>query len=165
MRKIQHLVFDTPGMYLFCGPICGALIAFRFSFNQAATILFWWYIVCAATVGLYMIWCNLITLMMSLADKDTQPGWNWDNRPSIQELKQEDPAQARVLAEIWDQLDQAMWKDALIRLLLIITIFVSLPLGAFFLREPITEVIIWWKFVLAFILLTYGFVTHYLCHR
>lgn len=165
MERIRHLVLDEPGLYLFGALGSALLLAFGLSFYQAAAILFWWYVICTATVGLYIVWCNFIALMISLVDKGAPPGWNWENCPSIQELKQENPVQARVLAEIWGQLDQTMWQSIFVRLLLIITIFVSLPLGAFFLRESIANAIVWWKLALALVLLAYGFVTHHRYNR
>jgi|SRR3989344_2030857 len=165
MKTIRYLVIHKPGLYVLGAFVFVILLSYGFSFNKAATVLFWWYLMCAVTVGLYMAWCNFIALMMSLVDKDTPAGWNWENRPSVQELKKEDPAQARVLAEMWDQLDQTMWQSTVVRLLLIITIFVSLPVGAFFLRESIMEVVVWWKLTLALVLLTYGFVMHHRYNR
>ena len=161
MEKFRYLVLDEPVLYLFGALVFVALLGFGLSFNQAATLLFWWYVGCATIVGLYMTWCNFIMLMMSLVDKDTPSGWNWENRPSIQDWKEDDPVQARALAGIWDQLDQTMWKFNLIRLLLVISLFISLPLGAYFLRESIMEVINWWKLALALALLTFGFVNHH----
>ena len=165
MKKIRGFVLDKPWLYGLGVLVSTVLLVFGFSFNQASTVLFWWYIVCAATVGLYMAWCNFIALMISLVDKDTPPGWNWENRPSIQELKKEDLAQARVLAEMYDLVDQTMWQSTFVRLIWVVTIFVSLPLGVFFLQGSITEVIIWWKLALALVLLAYGFVMHHRYNR
>ena len=112
-----------------------------------------------------MVWCNFIALMMSLVDKDTPPGWNLNNRPSLQELRGDDPELARVLGEMHDLVDRVSWISAFFRLVWVITIFVSLPVGAFFLRESIMEVIVWWKFALALVLLAFGFVMHHQYNR
>ena len=165
MEKIRYLVLDEPALYLLGALVAVLLFTLGLSLNQAATVMFWWYVACSATVGLYVTWCDFTAFLMSLVDRDTPSGWNWENRPSIQELKKEDPAYARVLAEMWDQLDQTMWRGALRRLFLVLTMFASLPLGAYFLRQSMAGVAVWGESALALVLLTYGFIMHHRYHR
>jgi len=84
MKKIRGFVLDKPWLYGLGVLVSTVLLVFGFSFDQAVTVLFWWYLTCAVTAGLYLVWCNFIALMMSLVDKDIPFGWNKDTYKKVQ---------------------------------------------------------------------------------
>ncbi len=160
MEKIRAAVLDEPGLYLLGMLVSVTLLAFGFSTEQATTILFWWFVVCAVPVGLYMAFCSVLALLLEKEiPYETTPGWNLENRPSLQDLKKTDPEQARWMGEMYDMLDQTSWHGEVFHLVLTISIFVGLVVGAFFLQSFVANSG-WWRLALAVILLGYGFVMH-----
>ena len=160
MEKIRGLILDEPGLYLLGVLVSATLLAFGFTPNQVATILFWWFFVIAVPVGLYITFCDVLVLLLEkkIAD-ETTPGWNLENRPSLQELKKTNPEQARWMGEMHDMLDQINWHGGMIQLILTISVFVGLVVGAFFFKSFVINSG-WWRLALAVILLGYGFVMH-----
>jgi len=160
MEKVRTAVLDEPGLYLLGMFVSATLLAFGFSTEQAVTILFWWFVVCAIPVGLYMALCSVMAIFLEkeIAD-ETYPGWNLEHRPSLQDLKKTDPEQARWKGDMYDMLDQTSTHVGAIHLVLTISIFVGLVVGAFFLQSFVINTG-WWKLILAVLFLGYGLIMH-----
>lgn len=160
MEKVRAAVLDEPGLYLLGMLVSATLLVLGFSMEQAITVLFWWFAVCAVPVGLYMAFCSVMAIFLEkeIAD-ETYPGWNLEHRPSLQDLKKTDPEQARWMGEMYDMLDQTSWHLGVIHLVLTISTFVSLVVGAFFLQSFVANAG-WWKLILAGLFLGYGLVMH-----
>ena len=160
MEKIRAAVLDEPGLYLLGMLVSATLLAFGFPTERATTVLFWWFVVCAVPIGLYMTFCSVMAFFLEkeIAD-ETYPGWNLEHRPSLQDLKKTDPEQARWMGEMYDMLDQTSWHSGVIHLVLTISIFVSLVVGAFFLQSFVINAG-WWRLILAIVLIGYGLIIH-----
>ena len=160
MVKVRVAVLDEPGLYLLGMLVSVILLVFGFSMEQAITVLFWWFVICAVPVGLYMAFCSVMVLFLEKdIANETYPGWNLENRPSLQDLKKTDPEQARSMGEIYDMLDQTSTHIGAIYLVLNVSIHASLVVGAFFLQSFVVNAG-WWRLILAIILLGYGLIMH-----
>lgn len=160
MERIRQLVFEEPGLYLFGGLVSLSLLAFGFSIEQVSNVIFWWYVACALTIGLYMTFCSVLALLMekSIAE-ETTPGWNLENRPSLQDLKKTNPEEAQWMGEMYDLIDQTGWYPGIMHLVLTISIHISLVIGVFFLNHFIIYTG-WWRLTISIICLVYGLVMH-----
>ena len=160
MEKIRAAVLDEPGLYLLGMLVSATLLAFGFPTERATTVLFWWFVVCAVPIGLYMTFCSVMAFFLEkeIAD-ETYPGWNLEHRPSLQELKKTDPEQARWMGEMHDMLDQMSSHVGVIYLVLNISIHASLTVGAFFLQSFVINTG-WWRLILAIVLICYGLIIH-----
>ena len=161
MKKIKVFSLDEPWLYLLGLFVFYIALQINIPLKTAAFFLFWWFLICSITVGGYIILCNLGALIVAYMDKSAPSGWNLENRPSIQEIKKKDPLLAQAIGEIWDEIDQNAWKDIALRLIIIVTIFVSLPLSAYLLVSA-AEVFYLWKMILSFFTLIYGLLMYHL---
>lgn len=160
MEKIRFFVLEEPGLYILGILVSLTAVLLGFSAGQMANLLFWWFVICAVPIGLYMAFCNLIAFFIEKGiSKETYPGWNRENRPSLQELAKTDPGEAQWMGELYDIIDQTSYQGGMTRLLFAIIPFASLIISAAFLRS-FSFGSAWWKLILAFIFLGLGLISH-----
>jgi hypothetical protein len=155
LERLKYHTVDQPGLHLLGAVISTVLlVGFGYTFGEAASFLFWWYLACSATIGIWTIWVAFIALGMSFTERDTPVGWNAANRPSLHGLPE---VETQVFGQVYDTFDQTQWQSYLKRVGLIISVHSSLPLGAFFLKQYAgDETMILGKLGVAIFLLIYG---------
>jgi hypothetical protein len=160
MGRIWDLVWGEPVLYLLGLLVSASLLAWGYSLSAATNVMFWWYLACAFTVGLVQVGSAFFSLYISRGiANDTYAGWNYDNRPSLQELKEKDPEFAWMLGEMYDDTERGWAWIAGIQFARFLIALIALVLGAFLLRQAAYHGGLW-QLIVAVILLGGGLVAH-----
>lgn len=176
MRSFQKALLNPLGLYLL-----GALTAlscllivpcFGQSFYRAgqysALLMLGWYLICSVLVGGFVVVCKIGEFITSILQAweatGTHTGWNLEYRPSLQELEKIDPELARNLGLAYDVIDEANrgydWKYDLFCIAWLVSIFLSFIIGATVLFVSYHAGFVWWQFIVATVIFSYGTVAY-----